>query len=298
MKNIKHIMPLLLFLLVSCTNDDKDFVGNVSVTFNPAVQAKTRVSGIYPTDVPFGVWACELRNGSWEDNRANSVIFMDDVQTSYDGNTWQPLSPYYWKGNAKFTFMGYSPYGCGAVFSSENGITFENYDVTSGVELLFTAPVADFNYRTAGSCVPLTFIHALAEVEFCVRSMAAEDSIIRVKSLVVDGVAYKGNFRSLPQPAWDVTNDAMSLQFCNSETEVPESTLCVGAHTVVPQNISFSASLLVDIYDKEGNLLVADRTITSHPMDAVWGVGKYYAYTLNVTSNDVSFTTDFIEMRR
>ena len=64
---------------------------------------------------------------------------------------------------------------------------------------------------------------------------------------------------------------------------------------VLPQTASLPVILVVDVYDNEGTLVEAGRKIVSRPLECNWNVGKYYSYTLNITTDSVTFTTDIFD---
>lgn len=285
MRRLTYIYACIAMLLAACTDDNKEHNSELYLSFIPAVQANTRAeAGVYPVDVPFGVWGIE--NGS--------SLLLDDAIVLYENGSWQPETPCLWKSNSTLTFYAYSPYTLDFTYSAERGVQLECFDVLSGVEPLFTHPVVNCD-RRSGGVVPLTFMSTLARVEFYVRSMEMSDSVIVLKSLSVDGMAYEGSFSSLPTPEWTTTDKQISLQFCNKSIEVGTGSQYLGSHIVLPQYPSVAVCAVIDIYDKEGNLLCADKKILSEPIIGRWSVSKFYSYTLDVTTSGITFATDFIE---
>ena len=68
----------------------------------------------------------------------------------------------------------------------------------------------------------------------------------------------------------------------------------VGELTLLPQKSGQPFKLVVDIYNREGELIIANRTIETEPIEIEWGVGKLHEYTLNVYSDSATFITDYI----
>lgn len=298
MKALKILIGLVaLPVLAACTDDERDYTPDVSVTFNPAVVANSRAAGgVYPQDVPFGVWAYAIAgDGEWTGDVSQARLVMDDSKVECNAGVWSPVVPYVWEHGTNLAFFAYSPYECNATFTEDGGITFPDFDATGDTDLMFTYPVTAAHGLAGAGCVSLPFVHALAKVEFNVRAVAHSDSVIVLKSLSVGDVAYKGTFTSLPSGSWEPTADRMTLEFCTAPIELLAGTSPVGTHHVIGQAAQAPVRLVIDVCDKDGNVVVADRVLTSQPLNALWRVGKLYTYTLNVATDGITFTTDILE---
>lgn len=299
MKQIKTSMLLMLLLAsaASCTDEKSEYLPQLYVSFTPAVTASTRAhSGEYPQDVPFGVWIYSLgENKSWEKNRQEATLLADNSIVTYNGGRWTNTPPVEWQGKQRLTVFAHSPYDDNVRYSNSKGVTIEDFDVTRGVYPLFTNSVVDCSGKRNGGCIALPFVPTLAKVEFRVRSMAQADSTLRVRSLTMENVHYKGSFQSFPQATWTATDETMSIEFCSSPMMVGCSSQTVGTQMVLPQTVLHHVTLTVDVYDGNGALVVPGRKIVSRAIEGEWNVGKYYTYTLNLTTGSVTFTTDILD---
>lgn len=287
----------ILLALVSCTNDEKEYMAPADISFSPAIAAATRsTESIYPQDTPFGVWAYSLqRNKKWESNAQTAATVLDDAIVTYADGVWRPTPSTEWPGNDRLTFFAYSPYGLGATFTPEYGIEFHGYDVTSGITPMFTEPIADCDKRLTNGCIPFTFIQTLADVEFMVRHVAPVDYKVYVKSITIDNISLQGNFNSLPTAAWQLTGDAQTIEFCDALTEVGISSQTAGTRTMLPQTPGRPVKVVVDIYNDRGGVTALDRELVTDTLKEPWGVGKYYIYNLVISPDEVTFNTDVID---
>lgn len=293
-----HMVLMLIFLsVISCTEENSEYFPQLYVSYTPAVTASTRApAGEYPQDTPFGVWIYSLHEKkTWESNKHEATLLASNSIVRYTDGGWTNTPPIEWLGNQHLTVFAYSPYEIDADYSSNKGITIENFDITEGIHPLFANSAVDCTSERNGGCIAIPFIPTLAKVEFRVRSMAQADSILCLRSLTMDDMYYKGRFQSFPRAKWTPTDDTLTLEFCNNSMMIESSSETVGSQMVLPQRVWQPVTLIVDIYDREGNLLVPGRKIVSRQMDSNWNVGKYYSYTLNVTTNAVTFTTDILE---
>ena len=299
MKTIyRYITTLLLMLFsIGCTEEEGIEMTAVDISFSPAIIANTRaLEGTYPQDTPFDVWAYYLPKGQkWSDHHKEAESFTDKHHVQYSSNGWLPTPALKWPGNGDVTFMASSPQNLGAHYSNEKGITIPHFDASSGVWPLFTEPVADCNVYNTHGCVALPFVHALSKIEFEARSVAFTDSIIRLKHLFVDEIKYKGSFHSLPAPNWIPDGDTMRVAFCQRAMQIGRVAAPVGYQMLMGQYGSYPVVIVVDILDKEGNTLVEDRNIEASLVTNGWHPGKYYKYTLNLTTSEVTIETDVFD---
>lgn len=290
------IMFLLLFSF-GCTKEEGIQMTAIDMSFSPAIISNTRASeGTYPQDTPFDVWAYYLPQGKkWSNHHQDAQSLTNKHQVQYSSNEWLPTPAMKWPGKDDVTFMASSPQNIDAHCFSEKGITIQNFDAGSGVLPLFTEPVADCNVYNTHGCVALPFIHALSKIELEARSVDYTDSIIRLKHLFVDEIKYKGSFHSLPTPNWIPDEETMRVSFCQKEILVGRVAVPVGYRMLMGQYGNYPVVLVVDILDKEGNTVVEDRKIKASLVSDGWYPGKYYKYTLNLTTVSVTIETDILE---
>ena len=298
MKKVKYIFMLLTFVILACTSDEETVFHEVSVSFSPAVHYNTRSveSEAYPGETPFGVWAYSLPlNKRWAKDAPSAFSFMENEVVSYNAGSWLPTVPYQWRSDKLLTFFAYSPAWAGASFSLENGITIANHDICDGYDLMFTRAVTDNNNHFNEGCVSLSFMSAFSKVSFSVRSMVMLSRTVHLKALYIDSLAHKGTFYSQPTERWVTAADKKRFDFFVGDMPVTGTSQTIGTQMMMPQNPKQPIKLVVDIYDINGNIMIADREIETVTLTENWKVGKYYSYTLNVYSDSVTFTTDILD---
>lgn len=282
---------------MGCTEEESVRMPIVDISFSPAIISNTRATqGTYPTDAPFEVWAYYLpKSKRWSDNCSEAQQLTAGHKVEYNGSEWLPTPALAWPSDNNVTFIASAPLNIDTDFSIEDGIIIKDFDVMSGVLPLFTEPVADCDAYNTNGYIALPFIHALSKVEFEVRSVILSDSVIKLKSLYMDNIMYKGNFNSLPEPTWEPYGETMRVDFCNDEIVVGRISTSVGWKMIMGQYINNKVVLIVDILDSEGNTLVHDRKIELSLIVDRWQAGKYYKYTLNLTTDSASFETEVFE---
>lgn len=286
----------MLFSL-GCTEEEGIGMTAIDISFSPAIITNTRVSeGTYPQDMPFDVWAFYLPKGKkWSDHHKDAQSFTDKHQVQNDNKEWLPIPALKWPGNSNVTFMALSPQNLDAYYSNEKGIVIPHFDASSGVLPLYTAPVIDCNVYNTHGCVALPFVHALSKIELEARSVAFTDSVIKLKSLFVEEIKYKGDFHSLPTPNWIPDEDTMRVTFCQREIQVGRVAVSVGCQMLMGQYGNYPLVLVIDILDKDGNILIKDRCLETTLVSNGWNPGKYYKYTLNLTSSSASLEADVLD---
>lgn len=297
MKKIIYIFVLLMANL-SCTNTEEELLHEVTVSFSPALYSNTRTTedNNYPTNTPFRVWAYSLPvNAQGESKASNASVFMNNEMVSYQSGSWTTSEPYQWKSDKKLTFFAYSPASVHATCNYENGITIPNHDMNDGIDLLYASPLEDVENLYNNGCISLPFRSAFAQVNFKVRSMMPIGYHVHLKKLFIEKLAYKGTFQLRPKEKWITTADRMPYDFYNGDREFGYSSEDAGTLTLMPQTIDQPIKMLIDLYDSNDKLVIADKTIESATMSNCWKPGKYYSYTLNIYSDSITFTTDIID---
>ena len=298
--NIAYILLVALLTLTACTNDEKeyDYSPDLNITFSPAVTVSTRaMSATYPEDVPFGIWAYRLpHNQKWSTATSEPALLLDNSYVTCSDNIWQPEPSIMWPGNDKLTFFAYAPYDADMTFTKERGVEFNDFDATSGLIPMYTNPITDCDKELTNGCVALPFIQTLSKVEFKVCSSIAHVGFrMFLKSLVIDNIAQRGSFNSLPEPKWGNLGDKTSLELCNDSIEVGMSLKTVGFRMLLSQAPNSTIKFIVDIYDDKGELYAEDFELTTDIIKDTWGVGKYYTYNIVLSNHDATFTTDIFD---
>ena len=293
-----HISGLFLLLFsTGCTEEKGIEMTAIDISFSPAIVAHTRaLEGIYPPNTPFDVWGYYLPKGKkWSDYCQEAQSFIDKYAVQCSNNEWLPTPALKWPGKDDVTFIASSPQSIGAHCSNEKGITIQDFDASSGILPLFTEPVADCNVYNTQGCVALPFVHALSKVEFEARSVASADSVIKLKHLYLDELKYKGNFRSLPTPNWDLDIPTMRVDFCQKEIMIERVAVSVGNQMLMGQDGNHPLVLVVDILDKDGNIIMENRKMETYLISSGWYPGKYYKYILNLTTSSATIEADVLE---
>ena len=169
----------------------------------------------YPTDIPFGIWALSLPvNKTWNNHADGAQTFLEDCRVIWNGETWITDTTHNWPPDRRVTFFAYSPYRFPATFSTERGIEFKNFNTAAdSTDLMFSGPIVDLDWKNSGGTVQIPFTRALCMVDFRVQTPVPSDMIIRLKKIALEGVAFSGNFQSLPEATWSETGDTGEAVF-------------------------------------------------------------------------------------
>lgn len=292
---INTVLCAMAMFCVACNDTGEEYGETVQLSFSPAVMANTRTAaGIYPQDIPFGVWASCAEGES-------DVFFMSDVQVSYSAAGWLPAVPYMWESDLPHTFYACSPWDCGAVCTAENGIMLDGYNTrhNDDIDFMFTYPVENRTKDNTRGCVPLPFVRALAKVEFKLRSTASDEVTIILRSLKAGDIVCEGDFRSLPSPHWVLGTETVEPEFCKEAVTLTRSGVLLDAMMLMPQAVNSPVAAIVDIYNADGTVRAADVALETDKLVSqitpMWKVGKYYSYTLDVSPDDITFITEYFD---
>ena len=195
---------------------------------------------------------------------------MDKEIISLQNNEWLPSSTYYWPLETALTVFAVSPTNLKSSFNTSQGICIEDIDATQGIIPLFTYPTEANDMEHSNGCVALPFVRTFCKVSLSIRSHAHQDSSLVLKALYMDSIAYKGDFQSLPQPTWTCSEERMRLYFFQGESEILLNAQELGAHMLMGQFIHQGFTAVVDIYDKDANLIEADKTLSTKALNMAW----------------------------
>lgn len=228
MKRFLFLSALASVSLASCVNDEVMEVtsqaSDQKITFNApviggvtrAVTATGEITGIYPKDESFKVYAVWHKNSftTW----ASGTEYMKDVTVSnatYDtddeGSTgWTPATgnEYYWpEGGGYLTFAAYSPADAKGTISYDaaTGLKITGFEVESNAasqyDLLYSKRTYDQTKENQTDNnndydgVDIVFQHALSSIQFAART---EDdyktTTIELTGVKLYGVNSKGDF--------------------------------------------------------------------------------------------------------
>ncbi|WP_292269891.1 fimbrillin family protein [Butyricimonas sp.] len=297
---IHGLIAWLAAAAAGCTDNRDAREEAVALRFRAVLEQNSRGGAAnpcaYPADIPFGVWALSLPGDrKWDDHADRAEMFLDDCRATWSGEAWTTDTPCHWPPDKRrATFFAYSPCSFPAVFSTERGIEFKGFDLaTDTADLMFAGPIADRSGGTSGGTVQVPFARALCAVDFRVQTPVPEGTVIRLRRLALEGVAFKGDFRSLPEPAWSVTGDTGEAVFFEGDLTLDETEQAAGKPLfMLPQRARVTVKATCDI--EHGGNATTGRELKT---DAVltWGCGKRRGYTLKVTPDTLVFTTDILK---
>ena len=187
----------MLFLLAaaSCTSDEKMIIPDVYVTFSPVMTTSTRITPRGGT--PFSVWAHSLpEKQKWHTATSVPVALLENEPIGYSDGAWQPVPHCYWPSGRQLTVHALLPQSEKNGFGIGCGLTITGFDIYSDPVPYFTGTVADCDRRTNAGCIPLLFTPALSKVDIEAHTTVPSDSVIRIKSIAMGNIAYKGDFTS------------------------------------------------------------------------------------------------------
>ena len=297
---IMVITALVTGILVSCIKDNEDILDyDVTLSFNPAIYSpvKSTVYSIYPVNIPFGVTAYTHSKGlrmNEERTETESFLYNEKVEPS-DGQ-WVPESKCNWPHVSKtLTCIAYSPFGVADECNFESGITFKNVDMEKSQEvILYTEPVENIHKSIYGGGGALPFKHALAGVSIRVKNLVDLKEKILIKGVRMLGVKYKGDFRSLPTPEWQLEEDETDLEFYKGESEIPQAPTDLGnGFMILPQVLNSCFEVDFSYHTSSGTYI--EHTLKSRDIGTLIEPGRNYIYTLSIGIDEVKFMLEVID---
>ena len=107
----------------------------------------------------------------------------------------------------RVTFFAYSPYRFPATFSTERGIEFKNFNTAAdSTDLMFSGPIVDLDWKNSGGRYRYP-----SRGPYAWWTSGADPGAIGydhpVEKIALEGVAFSGNFQSLPEATWSATGD-------------------------------------------------------------------------------------------
>lgn len=302
MKTSIYLVAAIVATLASgCQKADvlNDVRQEISFSAEVGKRTKAPINGTtYPDDVPFGVFAYGLTDGSnWSASSPITNQVMNKVDVSKTGGIWKATSElYYWPNNAdsRLSFFAYSPKtltssNVDPTFTAADGITFTDY-VNDGTTDLMYGATKD---QKSGSVV-LTFNHAMTQVKFTVvKPSTGFDKVnITVKSIKLKDIINKGTFKAETQ-VWTpsaIGSDVQAYEIYNKGTGqvVTTSAAAIGIPMVmIPQEASLKYFEVV--YDVAGTG-VASETVTKTISLTDWSPNQKVSYNLTFSMDAITFT--------
>ena len=278
--NIAAALAISVFAALSCSEREEPKKLNESILFNVAVSPATKAGegsdAVYPSDIPFAVWA----EGS------DGTVLLDNTPCELtDRSYWQPVGGMLWPlKETSYLFYAASPFGM-ASYSEREGITFPDYKLSEGIDLLYTEPVSSNNKHWSNGVMPLEFKHALATLRFSARVTSMPNAVVTVKKISLNGVVSEGSFSSEPKASWR-SNDVKSSQtLFEGKAELSENEIVLNPGTrQIPQNTLVQLKLLCDLVS--GDAFLLDQEYEAYFVLEL-NCGKISHYLLNFSGGEI-----------
>lgn len=294
------VAAMVVGILVSCVKDNGDVVDyDVVLAFNPAIYSpvKTSMGGSYPEGVAFGVTACSLPYGCcWADNKGKGDGFLNNEKVEFKDGRWLPQSNCNWPHVTRsLTCIAYSPYGAAEGCSLEGGVVFKDVNtVESQDPLLYTDPVTDLHKGLYGGVVSLPFKHALGSISINLKNLVDLSDTIKVTSVRLVDVKYKGSFCSLPAPDWTLEESKTELVFYEGVYASTQSPTRIGKeYLVIPQILESCFEVDFSYHTSAGTYI--NQTLRTRKVGTLIEPGRDYIYTLSVGIDEVKFMLEVID---
>lgn len=242
MRNLHFISLLFLttFAVGGCIDSKDKLQTEGEVSFAPFLKNGTK-SG---TTAPLGVWAVNSADGG--------SLLMDDEKVFYDGDAWTTASAYLWPYSYDVSFYAYSPYDVSAQFSETGGISFVDYSVLGGENLLYSLPLDNWSPASNYGKVNLAMANALCKVEFFLKPDIHSDAHLTVTRATLSDLFTSGTFHSRPSAAWSGLADRRDYALAAEEiTATTGVTADLAQFNVIPQLVKAKLVISYDYYSTD-----------------------------------------------
>lgn len=258
----------------------------------------------FSTEKTFGVCAWLLPNNkNWIDNLPEALPYLEmteahsetftiakanaitDIFWIVNDNTWKA-------GNENLAFFAYAPFEIPCSCTPSKGIACSLDILKEQSDLLYTDPQSFKQQTSQGWLIPLTFKHALSQIQFRVCNRVAQDEKIILKSLTLENVKFKGDFASLRIPQWIPEQETTSLVFHQNIDTITRQPIFVGNKLVIPQILDSKVTIEYDYISASGNII--EQKLQTDIIKTNLNSGNSYIYTISVGKNDVKFQEENI----
>lgn len=300
----RFIIRILLAIVVTaaagaCINEHRDRHDPVvRLAFEPIMYMQVRTSmntedmgdvgEVENSDeTSFGVSVWQLPEGmAWNNSRQSAHQFLDAVRLVSDGEHWSPESGDNWPSiHYTITCIGFSPYEAADGCDITNGVRFEGIDTsTDPGNLCYTQPQTNLIKSQNGGVVTLPLQQALCMVDFRIRDLAEDETTkLYVRSITLDNIAIRGDFRSLPDPTWTIHGDNTPLTIFEGDMQLEYAPQHVGSiRRLIPQEINSTVTVEYEIVSASGpRIRHFDTTL---PIARKLEAGRHYTFTLAFSS--------------
>ncbi len=292
---------IITVLFLACVDHPREFEETPALQFNATIRLNSRSSETvtdvaYPIDTPFGIFAFALPNDqTWKKYATTATLFLDNNKVTWHDGAFSTDSPCYWpSGKQLLTFFAYSPTTLKATCTPEQGIEVNNYQLQDSViDFMFTEPITDLSAKHAGGTVNITFTHALCLVDFLIQTPVPQEVTLHLKRLSLDSVYQVGSFHSQPFPTW--TGEGNPEEQVIFEGDLPLNDLAQATgepQWVIPQRVETKLKAVCDIIS--GKSILPNQQFETQAK-LLWGTGKRCSYTLKLSLDTLTFTTDILK---
>lgn len=254
--NPSYIIFLLLayaMFFTSCINEESEYNDDRLLIFN-TVESGSQ----YPEDVRFILWAY-VSDKDWQSSALSAQVLIDGEPVSHHDDYWRTDKEYLWPDQGmNLNFFACSPADAPVSFSLENGIVFQNYNISEHKDFKYSIPVKDMSKPDTEAAVNLVFENPLCAIEFHAYSSGDDGAEIHINNIELQGIKTVGNFRSLPVAQWSELKEGNTLDAFEGSLTLSEKTaLVVDDIMIIPQKIqavvrySFRNSSTGEIHDRE-----------------------------------------------
>lgn len=266
---------------------------DVPLVFDPVIYTATKGTapskGLYPEGQDLCVSMWNYRVGETPSDRSDQWLCNARVQRSNAGESvWIPIPAAMWPENTlQSAVLASAPYGKAAATDLTDGVQFIDVDtVEDQTDLLYTDLSSGLTKFAGGGVVNLAFKHALAQMDFQLRSSnAMEGEFATVTSVAIDGVASRGSFHSLPAPGWSLDPACTEICFFDGEQELEPYNTPVGeCRWVLPQTLLGRVRVTLRHEQPDGGPFGTDEhehTLVSDYINLRLEPGRHYTLTLS-----------------
>lgn len=322
----------LLAIFASCTKNELApmYEGDQEITYLTA--PLTKATSSYGTDNKFYSFAYLVQGygSNWAANSSDATTFIDHALISYNNTDkqWKATTDYYWPRDqySRLTFFAWgdgtaSPDNTIGDCSKDEGITFDNYDVTTvkNRDLMVAKIAADqksnsgtYKFDDVNSGVPTLFYHVLSSLD--IRAQRAKEyanTTFKIVSIKFNKVSVEGSYEQgidaskLPTAAgsWTESNPkvikdvlevytpADATQVDGLATATPETftSLTPDDYSVfLPHSLDDSETVTI-VYTINNGLSTETVTVTKSlkQIFTSWEAGKKYTLTITLSLDEI-----------
>lgn len=325
MKTHQLILAATLVALAACNKDNATSGVAESTTeigFNVVSSMNTKandalLSGTtYGTDNTFQVWGWSSANGSFTDEGLTEGLasnFMSNLTISWTkgrdntrGEAWRNAANYYyWPFSGAISFLAIHPstvvpstVGWDAT-NKKGQATINDYTIGSGnktTDLMFAVNQGS----RSNIALPLVFKHALAQIQFRIRTNDdySSDVTFTVNSVTLNNIdlsgdlaytnaAYTWSDNNEQDDTWAYYSTAQNAAYPAEGLDANAATYG-SANVMIPQASNADTSVTVNYTMTQNGASAVTGDVTVKVPQA-WAAGTKYVYTLNFNLNEILF---------